>query len=1236
MELIALKPRKALNKAFLKVKPNRTEIEGFKINLITLLDRTNDTESEEFHKNLVSDFLKKTYYEPNHFINTKGRNDLVIHNNNSAKSSVGVIIEAKKPTNKTEMLSAKKLNTKAFQELVLYYLRERITHKNLEVKHLVATNINEWFIFDANLFDRLFAQNKTLVKQFNDFESGRLADTKTDFFYKQIAEPFIDSISSEIEFTYFNIQDFQNPLRNSDKADDNALIALFKLLSPEHLLKLPFSNDSNSLDKRFYSELLHIIGLTETKEGSKKLIERNKAGERHTGTILEDAIIQLDSLDKLSRLDKPSQFGNTQQERLFSVALELSITWINRILFLKLLEAQLISYHNSSRNSGKGDKPVHSAGSSYSFLNLDKIKNYDDLNSLFFQVLARKYKERNEDVKKAFENVPYLNSSLFEPTDIEQATLFISNLKDDKTIPVFSQTVLKDRQGKKRTGNISTLEYLFAFLDAYDFGAEGGEEIQEDNKTLINASVLGLIFEKINGYKDGSFFTPGFITMYMCRETIRKAVVQKFNETKKWNCKDIKELYDKIEDRNEANKIINSIKICDPAVGSGHFLVSALNEIIALKNDLKILQDRDGKRLKEYHVEVVNDELIVTDEDGELFEYNPSNKESQRIQETLFHEKQTLIENCLFGVDINTNSVKICRLRLWIELLKNAYYKNATELETLPNIDINIKCGNSLVSRFAIDADLKQALKKSKWTIDTYRIAVDTYRNAENKEQKREMERLIADIKSDFRSEISRNDPKIKKLQKLEYDFGLLVAPNIFMEDEAVYGNKKNKHKAKEREEKLLAEIENLKAEIEAIKANKIFENAFEWRFEFPEVLNDDGDFVGFDVVIGNPPYGVSIKDKTEREYLVSNISKVPDFEIYYWFINKGHHILKQNGIISYIIPNTILFNVYAQSYRLNLFDDWTLNEILDCTNFNIFEDATVRNIIFQFTKSDSKNNILGYKNTASIENFEDLINRKQVHISKEIAERNIQNWGLIFKLDKDTLSVVEKIKINKNLLIELFPETSQGLIAYDKYQGQSSDIIKTRAYHHFSNPKDKFKPWLYGEDVTKYLVRWNKKEYIDYCSGVANPREPKYFKGKRLLIREITNPSIFCAITTEELYNDPAIIIVKENLNSFGLEILLAILNSKLATFYHFNSSPKATKGAFPKILVYDVNNFPLPKNIPPKNKEKIKKLVTNILIIKSRDNKADTTDLENQIDQLVYQLYDLTEDEINIIENT
>jgi len=1226
MELKELKPRKALNKAFLKVKPNRTEIEGFKTNLITLLDRTNDTESEEFHKNLVSDFLKDTYYKQNHFINTKGRNDLVIHNGQNANSTVGVIIEAKKPTNKSEMISTKKLNTKAFQELVLYYLRERITHKNLEVKHLVATNINEWFIFDATLFDRLFAQNKNLVKQFNDFEGARLADTKTDFFYKQIAEPFIADITTEIEFTYFNIQDFQKPLHNSDKADDNSLIALFKLLSPEHLLKLPFTNDSNSLDKRFYSELLHIIGLTETKEGSKKLIERNKAGERNTGTILEDAIIQLDSLDKLSRLERPNQFGSTQQEKLFNVALELSITWINRILFLKLLEAQLITYH-------KGDK-------SFSFLNLDKIKNYDDLNSLFFQVLARKYDERNEDVQQIFEKVPYLNSSLFEPTDIEQVTLFISNLKDDKTIPVISSTVLKDKQGKKRTGNLTTLEYLFEFLDAYDFGAEGGEEIQEDNKTLINASVLGLIFEKINGYKDGSFFTPGFITMYMCRETIRKAVVQKFNEAAPSNSpkgggqprfKTLDDIYDQIDNdrlftRQQANNIVNSIKICDPAVGSGHFLVSALNEMIAVKNDLKILQDREGKRLKEYQVEVVNDELIVTDEEGELFEYNPASKESQRIQETLFHEKQTIIENCLFGVDINSNSVKICRLRLWIELLKNAYYKapspleraGGEALETLPNIDINIKCGNSLVSRFAIDADLAHGLNrglKSKWNIDTYKIAVSTYRNAESKEQKREMERLIADIKSDFRSEISSKDPKVIKSNKLREEITFLPTQYKLFDL-----SPKEKKEFNEKILKLTNEAKKLETEIEEIKANKIFENAFEWRFEFPEVLNDDGDFVGFDVVIGNPPYVYRNADiENLKEYYNANYYNTSgNYDLYKFFIEQSVRISKNDGFNSLITNSSFLLQTSFDKTRKFLLENSTLKNIVPLGG-SVFEEATVDSAIYIL----QKNNYNGDKTF--------VINpEKPIEITTTPAyavnqNRFLKNEFLVFDylLNDEEYNIVNK-------LLSKFPKIETG---YDFGVGINTGYIKDELTAE-TKLDNRYHPMVPGTGVSKYgaiktegFIMYDK-EFVKSKGklGRTLPDE-KFFTEPKILIvrtRNITlKERIIASIDYDKKYNLNRIsnIISKDN-NS--LEGLLGVLNSKLFNWLY-------SKRYFDyEIKPIYLRNSPLCNT----NDKELNKLVKEIIELRNTDEKANISKQIQSIDKCVYQLYELTEEEIKIVE--
>ena len=1240
MKSKALKPRQALNKAYLKVKPSRSEIEAFKSHLIQLLDRSNEKETEEFHKNLVSDFLKDTYYKKSYFINTKGRNDLVVHNGADAQSTVGVIIEAKKPTNKAEMVSQDKLNAKAFQELVLYYLRERISHKNIEVRHLIITNIYEWYIFDATLFDRYFAQNKGLVKQYQEFEGGRLAETKTDFFYKQIAEPAIAEIKGDLEYTYFDLRDYQKAVRNTDKGDDNQLIALYKLLSPEHLLKLPFANDSNSLDKRFYSELLHIIGLTESKEGSKKLIGRPKEADRHLGTLLESTLNQLDAEDRIRRIEKPGQFGANLQERLYNVALELTLTWINRILFLKLLEAQLISYH-------KGDK-------GYAFLNGEKIKSYDDLNGLFFQVLARKHSERQADVKAAFDKVPYLNSSLFEPTELEQTTLFISNLRDDRTIPIFGQTVLKDDTGKKRNGQLSTLDYLFQFLDAYDFGSEGSEEIQEDNKALINASVLGLIFEKINGYKDGSFFTPGFITMYMCRETIRRAVVQKFNEAKQWNCENFDELYDKIEDRKEANEIVNSLHICDPAVGSGHFLVSALNEVIAVKNDLKILQDREGKRLKEYHVEVVNDELIITDEEGELFEYKPGHKESQRIQETLFHEKQTIIENCLFGVDINPNSVKICRLRLWIELLKNAYYKNATELETLPNIDINIKCGNSLVSRFAIDADLGQALKKSKWTIDSYRIAVDTYRNARDKEEKREMEALIETIKSDFRSEIGRNDSKVIKIYKLRGDlFNLTNQTQLFDY------TPKDKAEWEKKVKKLQVEIEALEKEIEEIKANNIYENAFEWRFEFPEVLNDKGDFVGFDVVIGNPPYGIDFNEKekellkTEYEFLVERIRNS-----FLYFIGRGLGVTAKEGILNYIVPNEILFQIYMTKARKYFL---TEKKVLTAINLgdNVFEDAVVSSAVLEIqNKTEEKYSVL-------MADIREKVRERKINpdtLIRVSSDSLKANFNHIYILGSEKSNLVKKLISNFTTLEEISTTISNGIsTSCDKVYIVNGETVKKHKIEHLVAKKT-----IRGSNFNRYWIDDKVDDFVVYITNktvkeeipkamaylepykelliersiekkqgkrewhiLFRPREESDYVTPKILIRQTADKIIAALDSKDGYYPIDTVNIVKLKSIDIDLNLLiLGILNSKLISFFYQEISQEGGR-ILAQVKPSRVKAIPIPAL---RDSQNISALVSTIIKLKKVGK--ETILEEAQIDQLVYELYGLTEEEIRIVE--
>jgi hypothetical protein len=1302
MDINLLKPRKTLNKAFLKVKIHRNEIELFKSNLIGLLDSINEPESEEFHKNLVSDFLKKTWYGANHYINTKGRNDLVIHNTSNALGTVGVIIEAKKPTNKSEMVRTDNLNAKAFQELILYFLRERITAKNLEIKFLVATNIYEWFIFDANLFEKEFAQNKGLVKQFIDFEEGRLSGKTTDFFYKQIAEPAIEAIKLEVSFTYFDIREYDKPLRNADKKDDNILIALYKLLSPEHLLKLPFANDSNSLDKSFYSELLHIIGLTETKEGGKKLIQRKKEGERNAASLIESAIFQLDNLDKISRLPKPSQFGETNADRLFNVALELSITWINRILFLKLLEAQLIRYH-------KGDK-------SFAFLNTSKVQNFDDLNNLFFSVLARKPQDRSAEVSQQFANVPYLNSSLFEPTEIEHLCLFISQLKDVK-LPLLSSTVIKVNN-QKRTGELLTIEYIFEFLNAYDFAGEGSEEIQEENKRLINASVLGLIFEKINGYKDGSFFTPGFITMYMCRETIRRAVVQKFNEAGSRLSgpglsgsslsvsrlsgfailTDLTDVYNSIGQyftKDQANELINSLKICDPAVGSGHFLVSVLNEIIAIKSELKILRDRTGKTLRDYHVIVENDELIVTDDDGELFGYNPASKESQRIQETLFHEKQTIIENCLFGVDINPNSVKICRLRLWIELLKNAYYKfpdtdvktqrlapqKYQELETLPNIDINIKCGNSLISRYPLDSDLKKALRNSKWTIDSYRMAVMTYRNAESKEEKRSMEQMIAKIKNDFESEIAANDKRLIRLNKAKGElFALTTQTTLFdrtKAEKALWDKQVNS---------LTNTITNLETELEEIRSNKIYENAFEWRFEFPEVLNEEGDFVGFDVVIGNPPYIRQEEIKNQKSYLKNTYQTYSGTaDLYVFFVEKGFEILKNSGHFCYIMPNKWMQAGYGKLLRQFILQN-RLQSIVDFGDLQVFDEATTYPCILNASKELSNHDFKSIiVNSLQFTNGFEQYSRS-VETEMKTNDLSTETWVISSGADQLLLSKIKATSISLSEYIEA--NSFRGILTGLTEAFLINDETKNRLILEDENSSILIKPFLQGRNIKPYaslkaenwLILIPKGYTIKRNLPPDNPKHidepiPRYgvmpyndawvwfsktfpaiarhlmpFKDKAVkridkgdfwwelracdYYQEFERPKIMYQVLqvkpcfiyddSSQYCNNSMWIIPKDD------KCLVGILNSKMG-WWLISKYCTAIQNGYQLIWKY-FGQIPIPT--VQNQKGEIVKIVDQVIATKKQNPISDTTALEAEIDQLIYQLYGLTDEEIRIVE--
>ncbi len=1248
MRLKTLSPKQALNKAYQRQKPFRNEFNIFRDNLLKLLNELNPKESEEHNKNYVAKFFESSFYSVN-LVNTSGKIDLAIYLGKDTKSKVGVIGEVKAPSEKNDMPSKDNLNVKAMHQVILYYLRERIEEKNDDIKNIFITNGYEWFIFDAKLFEKLFYKNNELVKRYKAWAADKKVSSNTDHFYKEIAADFLNNLDAEIEFVHFDLRKYERELK-SKSGNETKLISLYKIFSRPFLLKEQFTNDSNSLDKSFYNELLYIIGLEEVKEGSKKLIRRKNEEKREPGSIIENTIEKLKSKDTVTYFIDADKFGEDDEEKLFNIALQLNITWINRILFLKLLEAQLVNYHQGNTD--------------YKFLDTKIIAEYDDLDELFHEVLARKLNERSKTVREKFKKIPYLNSSLFERSELERNTISIDSLKDRFKIKVHPSTVLKDEKDNRFKGELSTLKYLLKFLDAYDFSTEStGEEIQEEGKSLINASVLGLIFEKINGYKEGSFFTPGFITMYMSRETLRRAVVQKFNDALKSSYKDFEELKVEIdrtkEGREKANEIINSLKVCDPAVGSGHFLVSVLNEIITIKSELGVLCYRDGSRIQNYSVEIQNDELIITDVESEdIFKYHLNQKgnvidELQKLQEAVFHEKQKIIENCLFGVDINPNSVNICRLRLWIELLKNAYYTIKTgykELETLPNIDINIKQGNSLISRFDLGDQVFR--KGDRTSLELYKMNVKLYKSADDRDERRKLkdsiDRLRERIKGIYVDPL--NDEK-KKLRNMQKELDDLTTQISGFEDE----------KLEEKKEKLEKKISLLEKKInQQEKENElIYHDAFEWRFEFPEVLDEDGNFEGFDVVIGNPPY-IS-HDKIEgKSFIATHFKSYEPFaDLYCYFIERSIILSNKNTLIALITSNSFLRAEYGKPLRDLILDKCAIMQIINTDDTQVFEDAIVNTVIMLLEIGYKDQEALVVNRTYDFRlDFFEFVNTNKL-IYKQTDFKTV-SWNLVKPTE---LKLGEKIKLMGARLVDLGTQINLGLATgannvFIIDEAKRKELIKL-------DPKNKniIKPILRGKDIMKYsysisnnyiILTKNEidvsKEFpslIHYFEKFGEKFKQRGAKGKhwsnlracsffddfkkeKIIWIELSDENRF-ALCKDEIYllNSAYFLIPPKEFESL---YLLGVLNSRLIKFYMMLIANTSGMGTIRWINVY-VREFPIPV-VNNERQRPIISLVDQILTSKKENPEADTSALEREIDELVYKLYGLKEEEIRIVE--
>ena len=1190
--------KESMNRSVQAIMPLDEEKEIFAQKLVSYLTHltSRESESEEYQKNLLKGFLESLL--PYNFINTSSRIDLAIYNGKDSNSTLGVLFECKSLSNKSEMMTTERINSKAFQEIVAYYLNERLFEKNLEVKKCIITNGLSWFVIEAKEFEKHFFKNKKLIDLVTKFKNNQLSSNKTDFLYSEVIAPEIDkAIEKGIVIAHF---DLTQALIKSSKAIEikkNNLTQLYRFFTAENLLNKEIFTDSNKLNKNFYDELLYLMGLEENKQGTSKIISRLKPAKRQRFSFVENIIEKLDMKD-------------VPKDKQEDIAIQLTVVWTNRILFLKLLESQLVLFNKSE---------------SYRFLTYDKLSSFEEIYSLFFAVLAKKVSDRNDRVEQKFGYIPYLNSSLFEETELEVSRDGISiDQLPEGDIEIFSKTALRGADKKKKTGSVNFIEYLFEFLDSYDFSTSISHHEKSKND-LINASVLGLIFEKINGYRDGSFYTPGNITMYMSRKAIRTAVVDKVNEALNWTCETVEDIKfaigHSIENARKVNQAIDDLKVCDPAVGSGHFLVSVLNEIIALKSDLNVLFDVDGKFIGNLiQCYVINDELVIQDMAGNNFVYQTGNQQAEQIQKAIFHQKRHILENSLFAVDINPSSVNICRLRLWIELLKSSYYYQDNEsgvqtLTTLPNIDINIKVGDSLLHKFDFDYEFDMRRTDFKDYLDL----VKEYKETNNKRIKADIWDKIESLKHSF--DDTASSPELKRLRKLEAEQAKAGVIDLFGDESA--DSKKF--------ELISRQVKEAQKLLKARLKNPVYASGMEWRMEFPEILGEDGEFLGFDLVIGNPPYifarNQSFTDEMKAYY--TNTYQVSEYQAntYTIFMELAYQLLRKGGTFSYIIPNNFL-TIQTNSKVRQFITEKTSDVILINSLDKIFADASVDNCIIFFKK-----NAPNWIEVAELSHGEyTTIGRVASNFFGEYP-----TFSISMVKYRQAVDIFWKVNNYPKLDRLEVATVRAGIMAYETGKGKpkmSAQDKKNRIYHSKEKIDDSYRRYLDGENVSRYKLTWNG-EYIKYGENLAAMRDPHLFNRPRILVRQIpskTKYSIEAVYVDSDAINDRnSMIITDIKINPF---YLLGVLNSSVISLWFFMKFDKFQRRLFPQFKVNELGDFPVP-NATDSQQKSVAILVEQLMdeMKKESPNAELVNQLNFDIDNVVMDLFGLTEEEKQII---
>ncbi|WP_322106123.1 Eco57I restriction-modification methylase domain-containing protein [Paraburkholderia sp. J41] len=445
------------------------------------------------------------------------------------------------------------------------------------------------------------------------------------------------------------------------------------------------------LDDGFYAGLLHLAGLRECAAGSGRGVTRREPHERQRGTLVELALERIAAHAPAS-LDEPARFA---------LALRLCIAWISQLVLLKVLETRLLALHDGNT--------VHA------LLHASRLRSFRDLGALCDAVFGG-----GSDAR--FAQLPRLDAVRF-CTDLDARLVDIGALDDSATLTPFGRT--------QHAGETHLLPHLLDFFAAFDFssGIVARSRDATPARPCIDAAALGLVFEKLNGYRDGAWYTPASVAMELARAAVTRAVLNRSaqaGQTGKAHqspLTSLDQLSESIVDRDTVREIFDTLRVCDPAVGSGHLLVSALNEVLALKARFGLLAALGDARLV-----VVADRLHVTHANGEPFCAQRDRAALREIDAMLYREKRRIVARTLFGVDISEDAVCMARMRLAIELLEHANFSDFGDFgdrrdpvtraasSPLPNLAANLRQGNAALSDIGIDTPSREGGATFAWT----------------------------------------------------------------------------------------------------------------------------------------------------------------------------------------------------------------------------------------------------------------------------------------------------------------------------------------------------------------------------------------------------------------------------------------------------------------------------------------------------------------------------------------